>query len=199
MRVGSKGMLKGGCYDDDSGTTPPRPFLSPRRANAGPQAIIPQSIMLQQPPHRCNHFTVQCTQPYHHQLGVDNSSANAKCHRPCLEILHQPPPQSQSDAMHWKFKNVLLNDLFVSEWKNDIWHKSIHLSFHAPIYKVYALQMFPSSASCKYCMDTWADTRIWNWTGLGEARMPASSFGFFIQGSFLLRPQPLVYDDRKDK
>ena len=44
-------------------------------------------------------------------------------------------------------------------------------------------------------MDTWADTRIWNWTGLGEARMPASSFGFFIQGSFLLRPQPLVYDE----
>ena len=51
-------MLKGGCDDDDSGTTPPRPFLSPRRANAGPQAIIPQSIMLQQPPMQSFHSRV---------------------------------------------------------------------------------------------------------------------------------------------
>ena len=74
------GCWKGGCYDDDSGTTPPRPFLSPRRANAGPQAIIPQSIMLQQPP-RTDAIISQCSALYrmveNHHLEADNSSANA--------------------------------------------------------------------------------------------------------------------------
>ena len=51
--------------------------------------------------------------------------------------------------------------------------------------------MLPSLC-CKYCTDTWADIHIWNWTGLGEARMPASSFGFSVQGSFLKLPTTLV-------
>ena len=58
--------------------------------------------------------------------------------------------------------------------------------------KSNAFQLLPS-ACCKFCTDTWADIHIWNWTGLGEARMPASSFGFFVQGSFLLKlPTTLV-------
>ena len=74
-------------------------------------------------------------------------------------------------------------------------HCNVLFKFNVlPKYKVYAFQMLPS-ASCKYCKDTWdwADIHIWNWTGLGEARMPASSFGFFVQGSFLLKlPTTLV-------